>query len=642
MEGKTRVSLNYLDMLVKFHSQYGNELLEAPDIFGIPVDLHSIKASVDELGGFYNVTVCNLWMSIAQSLSFASEMASMKLRDFYIELIVPFELFLENGNSEKHLATKNFVKLMQSMKVPSRKSRYQVEDSDSEDDSKGASKQLFDANLSEAAAKKLQSIYSRIMKKFNAKEKPKNYEKGNFCELCFGTVSGRNDFCVCYKCDKAFHDDCIIPSMSDIDKAGPWYCPECIVVKDDYSFENGRKYNLLEFKQVADAFKKKHFNRDTVSELECEKEFWRLATSTYERVEVEYGADLHTAVNGSGFPSPRSKSEYSKHRWNLNNFANVNGSLLKFIDREVDGMKVPWLYVGMCFSTFCWHTEDHHTYSINYHHGGETKTWYGIPHDNADKFEEIMKKHCPELFEAQPDLLFHITTTLSPKRLQDEGVAVSTVHQRKGEFVVTFPQAYHAGFNQGFNVAEAVNFALPDWLPLGLSCARRYKLHKKLPVFSMEHLIFSVYSAKLNGYNLQIKEDEICFLIRSICENELQQRKFMSIIFPKIRTKTARKSRVLSQDEVRCRCCNAFCYLSFVTCSCSKQERILCIEAYSELDCKCTTEQLTLYQTFSNQELFTLAMGDYSALKEFQLNSPQKRKSNSTIPISPYRMKIKK
>ena len=39
--------------------------------------------------------------------------------------------------------------------------------------------------------------------------------------------------------------------------------------------------------------------------------------------------------------------------------------------------------------------------------------------------------------------------------------------QHAGEFVITFPRGYHAGFNLGFNCAESVNFALDSWIELG-------------------------------------------------------------------------------------------------------------------------------------------------------------------------------
>lgn len=62
--------------------------------------------------------------------------------------------------------------------------------------------------------------------------------------------------------------------------------------------------------------------------------------------------------------------EYANSSWNLNNLPIVEGSVLGHINCDISGMKVPWMYVGMCFSTFCWHNEDHWSYSINYMH------WY--------------------------------------------------------------------------------------------------------------------------------------------------------------------------------------------------------------------------------------------------------------------------
>lgn len=39
---------------------------------------------------------------------------------------------------------------------------------------------------------------------------------------------------------------------------------------------------------------------------------------------------------------------------------------------------------------------------------------------------------------------------------------------------------------------EAVNFALPDWLPDGKDSVRRYREHNKAPVFSHNELLITI------------------------------------------------------------------------------------------------------------------------------------------------------
>ena len=45
--------------------------------------------------------------------------------------------------------------------------------------------------------------------------------------------------------------------------------------------------------------------------------------------------------------------------------------------------------------------------------------------------------------------------------------ALVQVTQEAGEFMITFPYGYHAGFNHGFNCAESTNFATRRWIEYG-------------------------------------------------------------------------------------------------------------------------------------------------------------------------------
>lgn len=58
------------------------------------------------------------------------------------------------------------------------------------------------------------------------------------------------------------------------------------------------------------------------------------------------------------------------------------------------------------------HVEDHHLYSLNYMHWGAPKLWYGVGGKDAVKLEEAMRKHLPDLFEEQPDLLHKLVSVV--------------------------------------------------------------------------------------------------------------------------------------------------------------------------------------------------------------------------------------
>jgi hypothetical protein len=82
------------------------------------------------------------------------------------------------------------------------------------------------------------------------------------------------------------------------------------------------------------------------------------------------------------------------------------------------------------------------------------------------------------------------TTLMSPEILVAAGVPCCRLVQNAGEYVVTFPRAYHLGFSHGFNCGEAANFATPVWLDLAREAAARRAAMNYLPMLSHQQLLY--------------------------------------------------------------------------------------------------------------------------------------------------------
>jgi hypothetical protein len=122
------------------------------------------------------------------------------------------------------------------------------------------------------------------------------------------------------------------------------------------------------------------------------------------------------------FPVNSGGDRHSKSLWNLGRLRDA--TLLKHLPQAISGVTQPWVYVGMCFSSFCWHNEDLHMYSINYLHEGDEKIWYGASGDDADTFEAAAAALFPQLMMMQPDLLCNLVTQIHPQDLVKQGCRI--------------------------------------------------------------------------------------------------------------------------------------------------------------------------------------------------------------------------
>lgn len=230
-----------------------------------------------------------------------------------------------------------------------------------------------------------------------------------------------------------------------------------------YSQSSLRKIcrSLQRFHEAANSRTRKTPTHTSFDELETI--YWKNVNSGFKPL---YGSDV-----------PGSLFDENVVAWNLNKLP----SILEKITYDMPGINVPFLYFGMWKTSFGWHIEDMDLYSISYHHVGQPKTWYIIPPASGHLLEKLANEQYPDYAKVCSTYLRHKMLLIDPVVLKKYNIPFQKITQEAGEFVITFPYAYHSGFNHGYNIAEAVNFALPRWIPFGVNarlceCGYGYKI----------------------------------------------------------------------------------------------------------------------------------------------------------------------
>ena len=229
----------------------------------------------------------------------------------------------------------------------------------------------------------------------------------------------------------------------------------------EYTFLDLKPISVADFRTKADEYLKSQLGNQPELPIELlERKFWKRLGPTMPP--SMYGADME----GTLF------AEDDCHGWNVSKLQSCLQLLLSDQpDNQsggIPGVTTPYLYFGMWASVFCAHTEDMNLLSINYLHAGAPKVWYAVTAgENARRLEQFCEGHYHQSKTNCPEYLRHKRCLLSPAILKKAGIAFTTTVQRPGDAMITFPGSYHFGFNTGFNVAEATNFAVPEWVPYG-------------------------------------------------------------------------------------------------------------------------------------------------------------------------------
>ncbi|KAM9384941.1 protein Jumonji isoform 2-T2 [Pholidichthys leucotaenia] len=347
------------------------------------------------------------------------------------------------------------------------------------------------------------------------------------------------------------------------------------ILSDQYKcIYKGKSVSLTNFFRIARNTMTMCFNKEPGA-AEVEQEYWRIVEQRDSHVAVHCGK-VDTSTHGSGFPTGKSEP-FAKHGWNLTVLPNNSGSILRHLG-AVPGVTIPWLNIGMVFSTSCWSRDQNRLPYIDYLHTGADCIWYSVPAEEKAKLDKVV--HTLLQANGTPGLeMLEKNIMISPEVLCREGIKVYRTVQRSGQFVVCFPGAFVSKVCCGYSVSETVHFATPHWMNLGYQAAKDLKCRCIAKPFSMEKLLYQIATAESkrdNGFLLTT----ISTLLKDLRNIEMRQRQelYKAGLLSSARYGThdgnlgpsdgRKKPRgkwlALESSERRCQICQHLCYLSMV------------------------------------------------------------------------------
>ncbi|XP_022065839.1 protein Jumonji [Acanthochromis polyacanthus] len=336
----------------------------------------------------------------------------------------------------------------------------------------------------------------------------------------------------------------------------------------------GKSVSLTNFFRIARNTMTMCFNKEPGA-AEVEQEYWRIVEHRDSHVAVHCGK-VDTSTHGSGFPTGKSEP-FSKHGWNLTVLPNNSGSILRHLG-AVPGVTIPWLNIGMVFSTSCWSRDQNRLPYIDYLHTGADCIWYSVPAEEKAKLDKVV--HTLLQANGTPGLeMLEKNIMISPEVLCREGIKVYRTVQRSGQFVVCFPGAFVSKVCCGYSVSETVHFATPHWMNLGYQAAKDLKCRCIAKPFSMEKLLYQIATAESKRDN-GLLLTTISALLKDLRNIEMRQRQELyqagllssarygthdgSLAPGEGRKKPRGKWLALESSERRCQICQHLCYLSMV------------------------------------------------------------------------------